>query len=95
MSLLGFDSYDKVIKYHKKWVDDYLGNGNKIRDGKWTESIAVGSKTFTERVKELMGVLAIGRKSTGDGETYQFREAAAPYAVHFGAKKSNIEPENT
>ena len=70
-------------------------NGNNIRDGKWTESIAVGSKTFTERVKELMGVLAIGRKSTGVGEAYQLREPAVPYADHFGAKKSNIEPENT
>lgn len=94
MSLLGFDSYDKVINYHKKWVDDYLRNGNNIRDGKWTESIAVGSKTFTERVKELMGVLAIGRKSTGVGESYQLREPDVPYAAHFGAKKSNIEHEN-
>jgi len=61
-NLLGFDSYDDVIKYHKRWVDDYLGNGNNIRDDKWTESIAVGEKDFVERVKSLMGVLAIGRK---------------------------------
>ena len=61
-NLLGFDSYDDAIKYHKRWVDDYLGNGNNIRDDKWTESIAVGEKDFVERVKSLMGVLAIGRK---------------------------------
>ena len=39
----------------KKWVDDHLGSGNHIRDEKWTESIAVGSKAFVDRVKGLMG----------------------------------------
>jgi len=42
-SLLGFDSYGDVIKYHKKWVDDFLENGKNIRDDKWTTSIAVGN----------------------------------------------------
>jgi len=42
--LLGFDTYDEVKKYHKRWVDDFLGNGKNIRDDKWTKSIAVGSK---------------------------------------------------
>jgi len=94
-SLLGFDSYDDVIKYHKRWVDDYLGNGNNIRDDKWTKSIAVGNRTFIERVNSLMGALAIGRKSTGDGESYQLREPTVPYGAHFGGKMNDIGPENT
>ena len=85
-SLLGFDSYDDVIKYHKRWVDDYLGNGNNIRDDKWTKSIAVGNRAFIEGVNSLMGALTIGRKSTGDGE-YQLREPAVPYGAHLGAKR--------
>jgi len=44
-------------------VNDCLGNGNNVRDDKLTKSIAVGSRSFVERVKSLMGVLAIGRKS--------------------------------
>jgi len=44
--LLGFDSYDRVIIYHKGWVEDYLGNGKNISDEKWTRSIAVGSRGF-------------------------------------------------
>jgi len=94
-SLLGFDSYGEVIKYHKRWVDDYLENGNNIHDDKWTTSIAVGNRRFVERVKSLMGALAIGRKSTEAEESYQLREPAVPYGAHLGAKKSNIEPENT
>lgn len=43
----------------------------------------------------LMGVLAKGRKSVGIGESYQLREPAVPYGVHFEAKKNDIQPENT
>ena len=93
--LLGFDSYDEVKKYHKRWVDDFLGNGNNIRDDKWAKSIAVGSRSFVERVKSLMGVLAIGRKSIEAGESYQLREPAIPYEAYFGTQKCDIEPENT
>ena len=94
-SLLGFDSYGDVIKYHKKWVDDFLGNGNNIRDDKWTTSIAIGNRSFVERVKSLMGALAIGRKSTEAGDSYQLREPAVPYIAHFGGKKGDIGSENT
>ncbi len=94
-SLLGFDSYGDVIKYHKKWVDDFLKNGNNIRDDKWTTSIAVGNRSFVERVKLLMGALAIGRKGTQSGESFQLREPAAPYKADFGAKKCDIGSEST
>ena len=52
--LLDFDSYDEVKIYHKRWVDDYLGNGNNFRDDKWIMSIAVGNRSFVEWVKSLM-----------------------------------------
>ena len=28
--LLGLDSYDRVIPYHKRWGDDYLENGHGV-----------------------------------------------------------------
>ena len=55
----------------------------------------VGSKGFVEKLKSLMGVLAIGRKSIEAGETNQLREPAISYSVHFGGKKGDIGPENT
>ncbi len=42
-----------------------------------------------------MGILAIGRKNVGVGESYQLREPEIPYGAHFGAKKYDIGPENT
>ncbi len=94
-ALLGFEDYDLVKSYHKKWVDGYLENGNNIRDEKWTRSIAVGSKGFVERVKSLLGVLAKGRKSIEAGESYQLREPSIPYGVHFRGKKEDIGLQNT
>ena len=32
--LLDFENYDQVKLYHKKWVDEYLGNEKNIRDEK-------------------------------------------------------------
>ena len=92
---LGVDTYEEVKIYHKRWVDDYLENGKNTRDDKLTKSIAVGNRSFVERVKSLMGALAIGRKSTEAEDSYQLREAAVPYIAHFGDKKEDIGPENT
>ena len=72
-----------------------MENGKNTRDDKWTKGIAVGSKGFVEKVKYLMGVLAIGRKSIKAGESYQLRETSIPYGDHFGGKKGDIGPENT
>lgn len=93
--LLGFDTYDDVKNYHKRWVDDYLENGKNTRNDKWTMSIAVGSKSFIERVKVLMGVLARGRKSIEVGDSYQLREPPVPYRALFGGKKDDIGLDNT
>ena len=41
-----------------------------------------------------MGGLALGRKRIEAGESYQLREPSAPYNVHFGVKKGDIELEN-
>ena len=92
--LLGFDTYDHVKAGHKKWVESCLAKRYNSRDEKWSGSIAVGSKSFVDNVKSLMGVLAQGRKSIEAGELYQLREAKISYGDHFGAKKSEIELEN-
>ena len=83
-----------MITYHRGWVDDYLENGKNIKDEKWTRSIAVGSKGFV-KVKSILGVLALGRKTIEAGESYQLQEPAVTYSVHFGVKNDDIGLENT
>ena len=93
--LLGFKSYDEVRTYHKRWVEEYIGNGKNIHDEKWTKSIAVGNESFIDKVKSIMGVLAIGRKNIGVEGECQLREPAAVYNTLFEGKKDDIGVENT
>ena len=92
--LLAVESYDLMKRYHKGWVEEHLGDGNNIRNEKWTKSIAVGSKRFVEDVKSALGALAKGRKPREGGEGYQLREPSAPYGDHFGVKNEDVRLGN-
>ena len=65
-----------------------------FHDGKWTESIAVGSEPFIQNVKVLMGGMALGRKVLETGESFQLKEVQYPYNAHLGVKKSDIGAQN-
>ena len=77
--LLGFDSYEHVKTAHNQWVESCLSDGDNFRGGKWTESIAVGSESFIQNVKMLMGGMALGRKVLETGESFQLKEVQYPY----------------
>ena len=38
--LLGFDTYDRLRAAHRSWVHETLKHGNRVRDAKWSESLA-------------------------------------------------------
>jgi putative transposase len=42
-----------------------LQEASRLRDGKWTESVAVGSKEFVTATKEKLGFKAKGREVVG------------------------------
>lgn len=80
----------RVGMNHKGWIEEYLGSGLNIRQGEWTESIAVGSKTFIEKMKALLGFRAIGRDVIEGGDGYQLRQGNVPYKALFGPEKDNM-----
>ena len=68
----------------------------KIRQEEWTRSIAVGSRSFIENLKTVLGIRAKGKDVIGGGEgIYQLREGSADYRALFGAENEDIAPENT
>jgi putative transposase len=93
--LFGAGSYDQLRSSHRGWIEEYLGNGSKTRQDVWTDSIAVGSKSFIVKVKSLLGFKAKGRDVIEGGEGYHLREEATPYIALFRAKKDDIGPQNT
>ena len=60
--LAGFENYNTFREAHQEIVNESLANGNIQRQNQWTKSIAVGSKSFIETIKEKLGTLAKGRK---------------------------------
>ena len=56
----------------------------------YTQSIAVGSKTFIEQMKEALGFRAKGRKIIYADDTFELREVLMPYG-----KASNLDSGNT
>ena len=60
MGLLGFENYDDLKDAHYKWVDSAMQTDNRGKENKWTQSIAVGSKPFIEKMKEALGFRATG-----------------------------------
>jgi len=69
-------------------------HGNR-REQRWSESLAVGSNTFTTDILSQLGSRAKGRKIIEKGQTFQVREEVESYNPLFDGKKGNIAHENT
>ncbi len=92
--MLSFETYDQLRDAHKSWLDEALKNGERVREARWSESIAVGMEEFVERTKEELGIRASGRKIRQVEGQFKLREAEATYNGHFEAKKSDIRHKN-
>ncbi len=90
MDLLGFENYDALKDAHHKWVDSANQTDNRGKENKWTKSIAVGSKTFIEKMKEALGFRAKGRKIICADDTFELREVLRSYG-----KANNLDSGNT
>jgi REP element-mobilizing transposase RayT len=48
-------------------------------DGKWTESVAVGSESFVTETKERLGIKARGRAASERDGVFELRDPGVPY----------------
>ena len=55
----------------------------------------MGSRSFVEKVKALLGFNAKGRNVIEGSEGYQLREGAVHYTAFFGTEKDDIASEDT
>jgi len=90
IGLLGFETYDEIKAAQNKWVESSIKTDNRDKENKWTQSIAVGSKTFIEKIKAEPGSRARGRKIIGADDTFELREVITPLG-----NAANPDSENT
>ena len=81
---------------HRELVNESLAAGKNIRQNQWTESIAVGSKSFIETIKEKLGILAKGRKILEIDGGFHLREEMGTYIANSDSKsrKDNTGAQN-
>jgi len=93
----GFQSYDTFKLAHEAWVNEELANGGSSRQSEWSESIAVGSETFTFWIKEKLGIRAKRRTAAKtNGGAYQLQEPLPCYCEsgNFSFFKEDTEFQN-
>ena len=76
-------------------MEEALRKDGYIRDGKWSESVAVGSKSFVEEIKKNLGIRVIGREVIKTGNVYEPKEADVSYGDDFDGKMGTLRQENT
>jgi len=79
--LMGFTNLHDLQSTHKRWVEASLQQNASERQGHWTESIASGSKSFIEEVKNSLGFKAKGKSITAIKDQYQLKENVSFYGV--------------
>jgi hypothetical protein len=66
----------------------YRSGGGPSREGKWSDSIAVGDRDFVEEIKGKLGMRAVGRRVV-QRDSFELREPAAAYMVYPGTQLNN------
>jgi putative transposase len=93
--LCGFADLENFQRAHRQWVKQGLLEGRAVRNGRWSESIAIGTLAFVESVKGELGSKALHRSVDQIDGAYTLREQGAAYDADFGRKSEPLNPENT
>ena len=81
--LCGFNHEAQFRKAHRLWIEGALGESTSTREANWSDAIAVGSKSFVEKVELELGIKAKYREVTAAGDMYALREPAIAYEGNF------------
>ncbi|MFZ5571312.1 MAG: transposase, partial [Thermodesulfobacteriota bacterium] len=93
--LAGFTDFSNFQIAHRKWVNAAVSNSDLQRESMWTQSIAVGSRSFMALIKKKMNSIAIGRSIRQAENCSELREDEVFYNCFFGVENSDIGPQNT
>ena len=71
-----------------------MQEANCFRDGKWTESVAVGSEEFVTATKEALGFRAKGREVVGGNGRFELKESPTAYRGILELENAVLSPQN-
>ena len=78
-SLLGV-AEERLAGVHREWIEAALASGQRSREPKWSEAIAVGRRGFVEEVQRQLRVRARYRQIAEEDGGSVLREADGVYS---------------
>jgi hypothetical protein len=94
MQLLGIGGSDRLCLSHLGCVEEALGIDEKIRETRWSESVAVGDLSFVKNVETELGARAFGRNTISSAGGHELREYQVSYNDHFPLKNTALSHGN-
>ena len=76
---LALKSIDVLAARHAEWIESALHEDQCVRDGRWSQAIAVGSEVFVQGVRAQLGIRAVERSVRIDDGIAHLAEEPAPY----------------
>jgi hypothetical protein len=94
-SLCAFNGVTDFQQAHREWIAEALSRERVVREGNWSEAIAVGNLNFVEKVKSELGSKAAHREVTQLEGTGVLREDGEAYGRNFSGENDALSLENT
>jgi REP-associated tyrosine transposase len=76
---LGLDDVTQLARVHSEWINAALQSQQRDRRVEWTESVAVGSRAFVERVEAELGMRSLYRSIYETVDGFTLREPSVPF----------------
>ncbi len=88
----GSGNGDQFRAAHLSWIEEELRKNFQKRESHWTESLAVGSQSFVEKVKETLGFKAKSRQiyPSKSGAGSELRDRVTAYNADLGLKNDGL-----
>lgn len=75
-----------LAEAHAEWIEAALASGDREREPKWSESVAVGRRAFVEEVKRVLASRARYRRIAEDDGASVLRDGDGEYGTISGPK---------
>ena len=73
---------EKLAALQNEWIEVALANGRTEREPQWSDAVAVGRRSFVERLQQELGPRALNRQVEGVDDASVLRDPAPPYGPH-------------
>ena len=95
MDLCGVEDIQELQSQRRLWLDMELERGIRARDDIWTRSIAVGSRSYVEKVYNVCARISRSGKIIEQVGKYVLKDCGGRYNGIFRGKMGGLSLENT